>query len=401
MDDADGYCLFDTAHGRAGVAWSERGLTVVQFPEATEALTVERLHAQSPGPLLSAEPPPPVAEAIEKLRRHLDHGHEDLTDIRLDLRAVPPFYQRVYAEARRVGPGRMISYGDLARALGSPAASRAVGQAMARNRFALVVPCHRVLGAGGAGGGFSAHGGARFKARLLAREGALLPDGMRALVVRIGDPDFDPAAATAALSARDPVMAALIARVGPFGLERSAATSTYESLARAVVYQQLTGKAAATIYARVAALGGGDACPEPAALLALPDAALRGAGLSGSKVAALRDLGAKTLAGEVPTLAQVASMGEEDIIAALTAVRGIGRWSAEMLLMFALGRPDVLPVGDYGVRNGVRLAYGLRALPSPEAVAKRGARWRPWRTVASWYLWRAVDLHRDGVAPGG
>ena len=396
VSGALGHCLFDTVLGRAGVAWSERGITVVQLPEASDERTVERLHTVAAARTPAAEAPAPVAAAIAQLRRHFEHGAEDLSGIALDLRGSPPFYQKVYEQARRVGPGRTVTYGELARALGSPGLSRAVGTAMAKNPCVVVVPCHRVLGSSGSPGGFSAHGGLRTKARLLAAEGAALPDGLRALVVRIGDPGFAALEATAALTTRDPVLGALIAKVGAFGLARSEASSTYESLARAVVYQQLTGKAAATIFGRVAALGGGDACPPPATLLALAPEALRGAGLSAAKVAALRDLAAKTLAGEVPSLAEMAHMDDEDIIARLCAVRGIGRWSAEMLLMFTLGRPDVLPLGDYGVRNGVRLAYGLRELPSPEAVARRGARWRPWRTVASWYLWRAVDLFRGG-----
>jgi methylated-DNA-[protein]-cysteine S-methyltransferase len=391
-----GHCLFDTVLGRAGVAWSDRGLTVVQFPEASDERTVERLHAQAGVRSPAAEPPPTVAAAIEQIRRHFEHGREDLTGIALDLRGLPPSYQKVYAEARRVGPGRTVTYGELARALGSAGLARVVGTAMAKNPFVVVVPCHRVTAADGAPGGFSAHGGLRSKARLLATEGAALGETLRSLIARVGDPDFDAAGATAALAARDPVMGALIAKVGPFALERARAASTYAALARAVVYQQLTGKAAATIFGRVAALGAADGFPDAAALLALPDEALRGAGLSGSKVAALRDLAAKTAAGEIPSLDEMAAMDEEDIVTRLTAVRGIGRWSAEMLMMFTLGRPDVLPLGDYGVRNGARLAYGLRELPAPEALAKRGARWKPWRTVASWYLWRAVDLFRAG-----
>ncbi len=398
MGAAIGHCLFDTVLGRAGVAWSDRGITVVQFPEATDDRTVERLHTQAAGRSPLAAPPPPVAAAIEQLQRHFEHGQEDLSGITLDMSAVPPFYQKVYDRARRVGPGKTVSYGELAGELGSPTLSRAVGTAMAKNPFVVVVPCHRVMAARGGTGGFSAYGGLRSKARLLAREGAALSDELRSLVVRVGDADFDASAATAALSAKDPVMGALIAKVGPFALTRSETSSSYESLARAVVYQQLTGKAAAIIFGRVAALGGGEGCPAPEVLRSLSDAALRGAGLSGAKVAALRDLATRTLAGEIPSLEEMALMGEEDIIERLTAVRGIGRWSAEMLLMFTLGRPDVLPVGDYGVRNGVRLAYGLRELPSPEAVARRGARWKPWRTVASWYLWRAVDLFRGGDA---
>ena len=139
-----GHCLFDTALGRAGVAWSDRGITVVQFPEATDERTLERLHAQSPIATALAPPPPSVAAAIEQLRRHFEHGQEDLSTIALDMSAVPPFYQKVYDRARRVGPGRTVSYGELARELGSPTLSRAVGTAMAKNPFVVVVPCHRV-----------------------------------------------------------------------------------------------------------------------------------------------------------------------------------------------------------------------------------------------------------------
>ncbi len=395
MRDPSGYALFDTAFGRAGVAWSDLGITALQFPEVSEERTVERLHAHAPGPIVESAPPPAVQGAVDKICRHLEHGREDLTDIALDMRAVPAFHRTIYDQARRVGIGATTSYGALATALGSPSYARSVGQAMAKNPFVIVVPCHRVMGANNTAGGFSTHGGLRTKARLLAREGAALPDDLLALVARIGEASFDAPRALAALSARDPAMGRLIARVGDFALTRSHTESTYLSLARAVVYQQLTGKAAATIFGRVVALGGGERFPEPSALLALSDESLRGAGLSASKVAALRDLAAKVKAGAIPTLDEMASMDEEAIIERLTTVRGIGRWSAEMLLMFTLGRPDVLPVGDFGVRNGVKVTYGLLEMPTPDEVAKRGAKWKPWRTLASWYLWRAVDLARS------
>lgn len=395
---AVGYCLFDTAFGRAGVAWSDRGLTAVQFPEATVARTVERLHARSVGSLVEAPPPPAVRDAIERITRHLAHGREDLTGVALDLRAVPEFHRALYERARRIGLGTTTTYGALASALGRPAGARAVGQAMAKNPVPIVVPCHRVMGANQAPGGFSTHGGLRTKARLLAREGAPMPDALLSLVTRVGDADFDASRALAALSSRDRVMGRLLARVGDFAMERSSAASTWHALAKAVVYQQLTGKAAATIYGRVAALGGGEGFPEPEALRALSDEALRGAGLSSGKVASLRDLAAKVSSGALPTLEAMASMDEEDIVARLTTVRGIGRWSAEMLLMFTLGRPDVLPVGDYGVRLGVKVTYGLLEVPTPDEVERLGEKWGPWRTVASWYLWRAVDLSRAGGA---
>jgi 3-methyladenine DNA glycosylase/8-oxoguanine DNA glycosylase len=169
--------------------------------------------------------------------------------------------------------------------------------------------------------------------------------------------------------------------------------TTFDALAESIVYQQLNGKAAATIYARVCALfEGGEVHPE--GLLALSDVELRAAGLSRGKTLALRDLATRTLAGTVPTLAQLHTMTDDAIVESLVQVRGIGRWTAEMLLIFRLRRPDVLPATDYGIRNGFMLTYRKRSLPTPEEVARHGEKWRPHRSAASWYLWRAVDLAR-------
>jgi 3-methyladenine DNA glycosylase/8-oxoguanine DNA glycosylase len=156
------------------------------------------------------------------------------------------------------------------------------------------------------------------------------------------------------------------------------------------VYQQLTGKAAATIFGRVKEACGGEVTP--AAILETKDAKLRACGLSGAKLAALKDLANKTIDGTVPALDALHAMDDDAIVEALTHVRGIGRWTVEMLLIFRLGRPDVLPVGDYGVRKGFARAYRKRALPTPKQLAKHGEKWRPYRTVASWFLWRANDL---------
>ncbi|HEU4407971.1 MAG TPA: hypothetical protein VFS43_22105 [Polyangiaceae bacterium] len=159
-----------------------------------------------------------------------------------------------------------------------------------------------------------------------------------------------------------------------------------------MVFQQLTGKAAATILGRVRALYPGKAFPSPADLLATDEAALRGAGLSGAKAAALRDLAQKSIEGVVPPARALAALSDDDVVARLTAVRGVGRWTVEMLLIFRLGRPDVWPVDDYGVRKGFALTYGWAALPSPRELAPWGEKLRPYRSAASWYLWRAVDL---------
>lgn len=204
------------------------------------------------------------------------------------------------------------------------------------------------------------------------------------------------------LSAVDPVLARVIAAHGPYGLVPRAADAPFRHLARAITYQQLNGVAAGTIFRRLVALFHPDdpqAFPTPEQLLAVPQEKLRAAGYSGSKVAALKDLAARALDGTVPDTATLLPLDDDAIVARLTAVRGIGRWTVEMMLMFQLGRPDVLPIDDFGVRNGFRLAYGLRDMPSPRALAAFGARWAPHRSAAAWYLWRACELHRAGRLP--
>jgi DNA-3-methyladenine glycosylase II len=197
------------------------------------------------------------------------------------------------------------------------------------------------------------------------------------------------AKALAHLTAADPVLGAWIARVGTCGLRRNREGTHFEHIARGIVYQQLSGKAAATIHGRMLDLFGGSA-PTPRELLATPSPRLRRVGLSERKAEYLKDL-ARHAGHRSRPLDRLESMEDEEVIESLTAVRGIGTWTAQMFLMFRLGRGDVLPTTDLGVQKAVQLLYGLRKLPEPKRVAKLGAPWAPYRTVASWYLWRRVD----------
>ena len=196
-----------------------------------------------------------------------------------------------------------------------------------------------------------------------------------------------------------PVMARLIEAVGPCTWELRADLPPFQTLARAIAHQQLNGVAAERIFARFKALYAPAPFPQPAELLATPEAALRATGLSFAKIAALRDLAEKVASGVVPTSDELHALESDAIIERLTEVRGIGRWTVEMLLMFQLGRPDILPVDDFGVCNGFRLTYGLKGMPRPRALAEFGARWAPNRSLASWYLWRAIELHRAKRLP--
>jgi DNA-3-methyladenine glycosylase II len=189
-------------------------------------------------------------------------------------------------------------------------------------------------------------------------------------------------------------MRGLIRASGPCGIRPERGRTPFQSLVRAIAHQQLTGKAANTILQRFFALYGEGRFPEPAELLGTPVSSLRLAGFSRAKAAALHDLAARTLDGTVPPRRGLSRLTDEEIIERLVQVRGVGRWTVEMFLMFTLGRPDVLPVDDYGVRSGYRIAYGLAEMPRPRELAELGRRWAPYRSTAAWYLWRAVDLHR-------
>ncbi|MHB8410335.1 MAG: DNA-3-methyladenine glycosylase family protein [Candidatus Acidiferrales bacterium] len=203
---------------------------------------------------------------------------------------------------------------------------------------------------------------------------------------------FDHKLAVEHLTKSDRRLARLIEKSIEFTLDIEAAQSPYEALLEAITHQSISGKAAATIFARVKAFGANGRCPTPEEILRVRKPALRKAGLSGAKVLAVKDLAQKTIDGIVPTLADAEKMSDEELVDRLVSVRGVGAWTVEMFLIFRLGRPDVLPIHDYGVQKGFALTYGKKEIPKPRELAQFGERWRPYRTVAAWYMWRAVQL---------
>lgn len=209
-----------------------------------------------------------------------------------------------------------------------------------------------------------------------------------------GTTAIDWAVACRALSQADPALGAVIARVGGTGFPPNRRVTAFEALAHSIVYQQLSGKAAATIFGRFRALFAGREFPDPEGVLAMPHRALRSAGLSEAKARAIRDLAQHAKSGTIPSVDQLRRMAPDEVVELLTVVRGVGRWTVEMLLLFRLGHPDVLPAHDLGIRKGLARISKRRELPEPEAVTRRGERWRPYRSVASWYLWRATELPR-------
>ncbi len=205
--------------------------------------------------------------------------------------------------------------------------------------------------------------------------------------------------AVAHLSAADPAMGALIHAVGPFNATLRPAGDPFEALSESIAYQQLSGKAAATIYGRFKALLSTPESPNPTEVLALSDETMRSAGLSRAKTIAIKDLAARTLDGTIPTAAELHDLDDQEIIDRFTIVRGIGPWSVKMYLMFRMGRPDVLPHTDLGIRKGLQRLDGMKDMPAPKAVIERAIPWQPYRTMASWYLWRCLELEDDRWLP--
>lgn len=204
-------------------------------------------------------------------------------------------------------------------------------------------------------------------------------------------PFFDLAAATRHLAERDECLKRLIAETVPFQMDQDRLQSPYAALLESIAYQSISGKAAATIFGRVKALSASGGVPTPQEMLKLHKPALRKAGLSGAKILAMKDLARKTLEGIVPTHNQAEKMSDEELVERLVSVRGIGAWTVEMFLIFRLGRPDVLPIHDLGVKKGWSVAYGKKYMPKPKELLAFGERWRPYRTIATWYMWRAFE----------
>jgi len=383
MSPALNFLLFPTAVGKCGLVWSRRGIVALLLPEPSVAQMRRKLLLGYPG-AQESEPSGAAARAAEQITVLLRGEVGDLNSIPLDLEAVRPFARRVYELARGIPPGKSLTYGEVAKQLNAPGAARAVGQALGKNPCAIIVPCHRVVAAGGKMGGFSANGGVVTKRRLIELETPKVSTAVSPF-------SFDPVQAVAHLTAADKKLGRFIQSHGAFTLELKGTASVFQALAEAIVHQQLTGKAAATIWARVCALQSGANRLTPEWVADASVELLRSAGLSNAKALGMRDLASKTLSQHVPTLEELHTLSSAEIIQRLSSVRGIGKWTVEMMLIFRLGRPDVLPIDDYGVRKGYASVFGKAELPTPKELDAYGQRWAPYRTVAAWYLWRAAD----------
>jgi len=366
--------VIETSIGALGLGFSSEGLSRLFLPELDDD-DGARMRALLKRHGFSVVRDAPHPHWSERITRHLAGDDVVFDDLPIDLSRVTPFARKVYDAARAIPRGRTATYAEIAQRIGTKSA-RAVGVALGKNPIAIVVPCHRVIGANGCGG-FSAPGGTSTKATLLAIEGGSL-----------GDPEHR--LARSHLVRADAKLAPFVRRI-PCTLPVTPKGALFRTLARAIAGQQLSIKAAATIFGRLEARIGGFDDKAPARILMIEKERLREVGLSNAKVEAVRDL-ARHVEEGLLALDRLPRAPDEVVVSELTRVRGIGRWTVEMLLIFDFGRPDVLPVDDLGLRRGAQKVWGLRSLPDAATIEKRAEAWRPFRSIGSFYLWRSLEV---------
>lgn len=384
------YTLLPTALGPLGLGWSDAGIRHIYLPEATPEATAARLEAK--GYQKRRAIAKELDHSAKRIAQHLRGHPVDLGAVVLDLDHLPETRRQIYTTLRAVPSGTTLTYGELAERAGMPGTQQSVGTAMGENPCPVVIPCHRVLPAGGKLGNYSGPGGAETKARILRIEGLNIWSPRTPPQRNADGLEYDWHEAVAHLRKADPILAKHFKRLGDERLQARAMEDPFLYLARSITFQQLAGAAARTIWGRVLdRFKAKGRLPTPEAMLAMPVPDLRSAGLSAAKTAAMKDLATKALAGILPRTKDLARMSDDEIVARLSAVRGVGRWTVEMTLMFRLGRPDVLPVDDLGVRNGFDRVHDRKKKVTPKELAAYAERWKPYRTVGSWLMWRVLE----------
>ena len=373
---SEGWTVFATPVGPVGLAWTQKGACRLEVGHADGPATEAALREICPGLSRVKKLPAEVAATRNRIKGLLSGKPDNLRDIPVNLANVSDFSRKVLRALRRVGPGHVTTYGELAAKAGKPGAARAIGRIMGANPVPVIIPCHRCMGADGSLTGFSAAGGTQLKARILYIEGY--------------ERDPEHARGLRHLQKVDPKMRRVIAKVGPYLAQPDKPRPAYDTLVRAIVHQQLSVKAGQTIAGRVRDLTPGPNFPTPAQVLEFPPETLRACGLSNAKVGFVRDLATRVDDGRLK-LAGLKRMTDDQVIEELIKVKGIGVWSAHMHLIFHLNRLDVLAVGDLGLRMGAAKLYGLEEYATPAELTEIAEPWRPYRSMGAYYLWRALD----------
>ncbi len=379
------WTTFSTSFGICGVSWDTHGITSFLLPEVPGKSVEAHLKKMTGSKKASLVPPSWIKELVRKVKAHLKGTAQDFSNLPLHFIEASDFMLSVYRAAQQIHSGNIVTYGELAARIGKPNATRAVGSALGKNPIPLIVPCHRVVASSGKLGGYSAPGGVETKAELLEIEGiSLTKPQVIATPAQWGK-------AVKVLQKQDVAIARLIKKVGPLQFQPLLKKEPLAALIHAIASQQLSSKAAATILNRVNVMIAEDGHPDPHKILNTSDVDLRKAGLSFMKISFLKDLARKYLEGKLYPLEILKQMSNEEIIKEFSKVKGIGRWTVEMYLIFNLGRADVFPALDFGIRKAVARLYGLSKVPDSRAIEKYGERWKPYRSVASLYLWHSID----------
>ncbi len=373
---SEGWHIFASPVGPIGLAWNRRGVCRVVFGSMETEAVARELQDVCPDLAEVKRPSAVVREVFKRIGGLVRGKPDDLRDIPVDLSGSSEFSRKVLRTLRGVKPGQVITYGQLAAKAGRPGAARAVGRIMGANPVPIIVPCHRCMGADGSLTGFSTAGGTALKARLLFIEGY--------------ERDAEHARGIRHLQKVDPKIRQIIGKVGPYLAMPDKPRPPYDTLVTAIVHQQLSVKAGQTIAGRVRDLTPGPNHPTPEQTLRLKPEKLRACGLSNAKVGFVHDLAAHVHDGRLK-LGALKRMSDDEVIAELTRVKGIGVWSAHMHLIFHMGRLDVLPVGDLGLRMAAAKLYGLEEYATAAELTKIAKPWRPYRSLGSYYLWRGLD----------
>lgn len=368
---------FNTDLGLCTISW--RGNEVVKFslPEVkTNKLQVVDGKKKVPDW---------IKKLVSKIQLHLSGKPQDFSKVKLNFDEMTPFIKAVYNETRLIPAGSTKSYKDICKKLGKPNASRAVGTALGKNPILLLMPCHRVLNSSGKLGGFSAPGGIKTKVKLLEFEGVSFEKPK----VILNQNDFKKS--TLSLLKLDSTFKSIIKKNSELSFKPKLDKEPLLPLISAIVSQQLSTKAAATILSRVLPLISVKGRPSANLILKAKEEVLRSAGLSYMKISFLKDLAGKYLNNEIPDLKMLKKMSNQQIIDSFTKIKGIGQWTVEMYLIFNLGRQDVFPVLDLGIRKAIGINFKHKEMPKPNELDEYSKRWAPYQSVASLYLWHSLN----------
>lgn len=370
-----GLFVIETSQGPVGLAWTSKGVNRLILGLQAET-TAQELARACPNAPKARRVQGDLALLVKRIKAVMRGNVDNFEDVPVDFSGLGGFSLAVLKRLRKVRAPEVVTYGELAALCGKPKAARAVGRIMGANPVPLIVPCHRCLGKDGSMTGFSTEGGIDLKARMLFREGYVA--------------NKEHAAGIKHLRKVDPVMRKIINIVGPYRALPDKPRPAWDTLVTAIVHQQLSVKAGQTIAGRVQDLSPGSGFPTPGEVRGMAHQDLRAAGLSNQKVSYIQDLAVKVDDGSLK-LNSLRRMDDDRVIEELIKVRGIGPWSAQMHLIFHLGRLNVLPTGDLGIQIAAARFYGLKENATGAQLEKIGAKWAPYRSMGSWYLWQGLD----------